>query len=70
MTGIGGLRDMRTQSYSGPVRYRPPQYTAPIAPPSYETVMREKSESSKKSVGSVKSWLEKRKEKQRSKSVA
>ena len=63
--GIGGLRDMRTQSYSGPVRMlAPAQYNAPIAPPSYETAT-----ATKKS-GLVKRWLDERKEKKRSNSVS
>lgn len=63
--GMGGVRDMRTQSYSGPVRLVPPQYDAPIAPPSYDTAM----ESSVKKAGPVRRWLEKRGKKKRSKSV-
>lgn len=62
--GIGGIRDMRSQSYSGPVRYVPPQYEAPIAPPSYETAT-----APARRAGPVKRWLEKRKEKKRSDST-
>lgn len=63
--GTGGVRDMRAQSYSGPVRYVPAQYEAPIAPPSYETAT-----APTKQTGPVKRWIEKRKERRRSDSTA
>lgn len=65
--GIGFRHSTSTQAYTGPVRYVPTQYTAPIAPPSYETAMALGSEGKKP--GAIKKWLEKRKEKKRSKSV-
>lgn len=61
--GSGGIRDMRTQSYSGPVRHVAPQYEAPIAPPSYETA------TAPVKKGPVKRWFEKRKERKRSDST-
>ena len=55
-----GLGKVQQLAYKGPVKFVPHQYTAPIAPPSYETAMAEDAQKEKKK-GAVKRWLEKRK---------
>lgn len=62
-----GVGSMQGLVYGGPVRLVQSQYTAPIGPPSYETAMRSKSESSSKKPGPVKKWLDKRKAKKEQK---
>ena len=56
-----GLGKVQQLAYKGPVKFVPHQYTAPIAPPSYETAMAEDAQKEKKKKGAVKRWLEKRK---------
>ena len=62
---FGALRTFlpSSSSYAGPVRHVEPQYSAPIGPPSYETVLSDDKAGSDKKPGLLKKWLEKRKEK-------
>ena len=57
MYGLGNVQQL---AYGGPVKFVPHQYAAPIAPPSYETVVAEDAQKEKKK-GKVKRLLEKMK---------
>ena len=61
-----GVRGVQSLAYGGPVHYVEPQYKAPIAPPSYETAVREATKSSKQKSGPLSKWREKRKERKAS----
>ena len=45
---LSGPRQIRQMSYSGPVKIVHHQYSAPIAPPSYDTAMAESAKKDKK----------------------
>ena len=60
LSTCGRLYTSIVETYEGPVKITPHQYTAPLAPPSYETVLAETAKQKTKA-GLFDRWLQKRK---------